>query len=55
MHGRSDLAVVGTLRHGQCADRASFGGKGILEAGERRVDGPSRKGKQIRSRMSLSD
>jgi hypothetical protein len=33
--------------------RASFGGKGILEAGERRVDAPSRKRKQIRSHMSL--
>jgi hypothetical protein len=33
----------------------AFGGKEILEADERRVDGPSRKRKQIRSRMSLSD
>jgi hypothetical protein len=33
--------------------RASFGGKEILEADERRVDGPSRKRKQIRSHMSL--
>jgi hypothetical protein len=43
------------LRYGQCAGRSArvVGGKGILEADERKVDGPSRKRKQIRGHMSL--